>query len=189
MRIYVVLSDSGSVVSKLLRLFTKAKYNHVSLSLREDLSEMYSFGRRWKYWPFFGGFMKESPYKGVFSVFPKAEIAAVAFSVSHTQYEDIKEYVEGMYSVRRYFLYSWIGVFLAAFRKKYKRRRHYFCSEFVQEMLEKFQVIPQGELPDVTTPNDFFLQYRERIVYEGNYRAYTPKGQESEIQTTERYVS
>ena len=48
MRIYVVLSDSGSVVSKLLRLFTKAKYNHVSLSLREDLSEMYSFGRRWK---------------------------------------------------------------------------------------------------------------------------------------------
>ena len=71
----------------------------------------------------------------------------------------------------------------------YKRRRQYFCSEFVQEMLEKFQVIPQGELPDVTTPNDFFLQYRERIVYEGNYRAYTPKGQESEIQTTERYVS
>ena len=178
--IYVVLSDSGSIVSKLLRLFTKAKYNHVSLSVREDLSEMYSFGRRWKYWPFYGGYVKETPYTGVFSVFPKAEIAVLPFAVTDSQYEKIKEYLEEMYAVRRYFTYSWKGIFWAAFHKKCKRKYYYFCSEFVQEILEKFQVVAQGELPEIATPNDFFLQYEKTLSYVGLYRAYTVESAELE---------
>lgn len=41
--IYIVLSQTGTVLSRVLRLFTRAEYNHVSIALDENLDYMYSF--------------------------------------------------------------------------------------------------------------------------------------------------
>ena len=48
--VYVVVSQSGTMPSRVLRKITGAPYNHVSVSLRADLKQMYSFGRRYKYY-------------------------------------------------------------------------------------------------------------------------------------------
>ena len=51
-KIYIVLSQSGSMVSFILKLITKTPYNHVSISIEDDCKPMYSFGRKYAYFPF-----------------------------------------------------------------------------------------------------------------------------------------
>lgn len=170
--IYVVVSDSGSRISKILRIFTKAKYNHVSLALREDLQEMYSFGRRWKYYAFYGGFIKETPYTGVFGVYPKADIVVFPFDVTETQYKEISARIEDMYRRKKHYKYSWLGLFMLLFHKKVKRKHYYYCSEFVQEILTQFSVVEEGIFPLVTKPHEFLHIFQGKQTYVGRYRDY-----------------
>lgn len=181
-KIYVVLSDTGALTAKILKRITKAKYNHVSLSLKDDLSEMYSFGRRWKYWAFFGGFMKESLRWGLFSRFPKTQVAVFPFEVSQTQYHAICSSIEKMYADRKRYKYNWWGLFLVLFHKKANRKRHYFCSEFVKKVLVDFGIEKEENFPYVTTPNDFLALYGGGKTYEGELRAYAPPDLLSEQQ-------
>lgn len=44
-KIYIILTQSGTIFSKILRLFTKEKYNHSSICLKDNFKTFYSFGR------------------------------------------------------------------------------------------------------------------------------------------------
>ena len=57
--IYIVLSHTGTVLSRLIKTFTRAEYSHVSISLDKNLEKMYSFGRINPYNPFYAGFVHE----------------------------------------------------------------------------------------------------------------------------------
>lgn len=57
--IYIVISQTGTWLSTLIKLYTKQKYNHVSISLENSLSDMYSFGRINPSNPFSGGFAQK----------------------------------------------------------------------------------------------------------------------------------
>ena len=70
-QLYIVISQTGTLLSRILKQITGAEYNHASISLSRDLERMYSFGRRHPYNPFWGGFVIESPRTGTSSVFPK----------------------------------------------------------------------------------------------------------------------
>lgn len=62
--IYVVISQTASIVSRLIRWSTGDPYTHASISLDQNLDEMYSFGRIFPNNPLIGGFVKESPRYG-----------------------------------------------------------------------------------------------------------------------------
>ena len=51
-KVYIVLSQTGTVLSRILKLYTRSPYNHSSIALTEDLEVMYSFGRLNPYNPF-----------------------------------------------------------------------------------------------------------------------------------------
>ena len=53
-QIYILLSHSGSILSKLINIYTRKSYTHVSLGLDKDLKELYSFGRLRPYNPVLG---------------------------------------------------------------------------------------------------------------------------------------
>ena len=63
-QIFIVITQTGTMLSRILKRITGAEYNHASLSLSRDLTRMYSFGRRHPYNPFWGGFVIESPPRG-----------------------------------------------------------------------------------------------------------------------------
>ena len=75
-KIYIVLTYTGTILSKIIRVYTKAEFCHVSLSLDKRLNKMYSFGRLNPYNPFIGGFVHEGINIGTFKRFKntKAEI-------------------------------------------------------------------------------------------------------------------
>ena len=41
-QLYIVLSQTGTLLSRLIRYITGAEYNHASISMSEDLEKMYS---------------------------------------------------------------------------------------------------------------------------------------------------
>ena len=91
-QIFIVISQTGTVLSRILKRITGAEYNHASLSLSSDLKKMYSFGRRHPYNPFWGGFVIESPHAGTFRRFSNttAVILAVEITEEHWQHEHHK---------------------------------------------------------------------------------------------------
>lgn len=59
---YILLTDTGTLLSKLIKCFTNAPYNHVSIVFDKRLDEVYSFGRKEPRNPFIAGFIREDVY-------------------------------------------------------------------------------------------------------------------------------
>lgn len=58
-KIYIVLTHTGTYLSRFIRFYTKATYSHVSLGLDRNLNELYSFGRKYPYIAIIGRFVRE----------------------------------------------------------------------------------------------------------------------------------
>lgn len=56
--IYIVLTDTGTLLSKAIGMYTRKDLNHASIAFDKELTEMYSFGRKQRHNPFVGGFVK-----------------------------------------------------------------------------------------------------------------------------------
>lgn len=171
-KIYIVLSQTGAITSKVLRLFTHDKYNHVSISLTPTLEKMYSFGRRYSWFPFIGGFVEEGKNIGTFKRFTQTEVMVLEVIVSEDKYNAIKYFIEYFLERKKHFKYSYWGVFMAAFKRNYESRTKFYCSQFVRMCLALFGVDNAEELPKVIKPIDFLKLNSKKIVYTGLLRNY-----------------
>ena len=68
-KIYIILTVTGTWLSRLIKMYTKDEFSHVSIALDSKLNEMYSFGRLKPYNPFIAGFVHERKNKGTFKRF------------------------------------------------------------------------------------------------------------------------
>ncbi len=155
-QLYIVISQTGTILSRVLKLFTGAEYNHASVSVSEDLKQMYSFGRRHPYNPFWGGFVKESIHSGTFKRFYKTKAVVLAVDIDEQKYIQLCELLKEMHSNRKIYRYNYLGVCLAAFRIAYKKRNCYYCSEFVKDVLLKGGVDGAETLRPIVQPIHFF---------------------------------
>ena len=81
-KIYIVLTFSKTLLSRVIKGYTKAEFAHVSLSLDDRLDMMYSFGRLNSYIPFWGGFVKEDINYGFFKRFNDTKSAIFSISLA-----------------------------------------------------------------------------------------------------------
>ena len=44
-KIYIILTHTGTMLSKIIKKYTKDEFSHVSIALDKELNRMYSFGR------------------------------------------------------------------------------------------------------------------------------------------------
>lgn len=165
--IYIVVSQTGSIVSRIIRLVTGDRYTHAAISLDEDLNEMYSFGRIHPNNPVIGGFVRESPSYGTMKKFRMADIVVIKLSVQEEQYREINGYIASMYAERKKYHYNYIGLFLARNGLHYRRANSFYCSEFVKDLLERFHLVGDGEFGDVVRPIEFLDLKEGEIVYRG----------------------
>lgn len=174
-KIYLVLSQTGTVLSNLLKKITGSEYNHASISLCADLHYMYSFGRRNAYNPFWGGFVMESPYFGTFKRFSETRVIVLAIPVDEVTYSEIKCELETMYNNRYAYNYDTIGLLLAYFNKIYKRKHHRYCSDYVREVLVNHGVEDSELFPPIVQPMHFLRIPDCEIIYRGKLRDYTQR--------------
>jgi len=130
--IYIVFSSTNYNISKMIRLVTRYQYSHVSISLTEDLSEMYSFARIYQNTPFVGGFVKEIPsrYKD-----NNAIIRIYKYQISDEKYFSIKEKIKKMYQNKELYKYSYKNALLSVLNKNIETKNKYTCLSFVNEIL------------------------------------------------------
>ena len=90
-KVYIVLTYTGTILSKIVKLYTRKEFSHVSISLDENLDEMYSFGRLHPYNPVWGGFVHENKNKGTYKRFNKTKTRIYSIQVNDEQYESVKK--------------------------------------------------------------------------------------------------
>lgn len=171
--IYVVLSQTGTMFSRALKFFTRAEYNHASISLTPTLEKMYSFGRLNPYNPFIGGFVEEGKDIGTFRRFYKTKAMVIEFKVSEEKYNAIAYFIDYFKNHKTEFHYNYLGVLFACFKKYHRSSKRFYCSEFVKTCLKTFEIENAEELPNIIKPIDFLKLNNKNIIYSGFLKNYS----------------
>lgn len=168
--IYLILTHTGTLPSRMIKSFTKDEFSHVSISLDIDLEEMYSFGRLRLYNFFIAGFVHESINEGTFKRFYKTKAKIYYLKVTDEQYELIKEAINQIWNDREKYKFNMLGLFAVSIHKKIKREYYFYCAEFVKYVLEKAGI--NTDLPDIVKPEDFKQIEGLEEIYSGYLRKY-----------------
>lgn len=152
-KIYIVLTYTGTILSKLVKMYTKKEYSHVSIALDEDLKEMYSFGRTYAYCPFIAGFVHEGIDRGTFKRFKKTKTRIYSLQVPDEKYEKVIEVIDSIKEHRNEYDFNIIGLFGVAINFKFRREKSFYCAEFVKYVLEESEI--NEDLPELIKPEDF----------------------------------
>lgn len=169
-KIYIVLTHTGTTLSKIIKGFTKDEFSHVSIALDIELKEMYSFGRLNPNNPFWGGFVHEYIDKGTFKRFYKTRAKVYSLEVTEEQYRSIKSNIDQIKNNKEDYKFNIIGLFAVGFHKKIKKQKSFYCAEFVKYVMEKADI--KTDLPDIVKPEDFKNITELQEIYEGLLEKY-----------------
>lgn len=177
--IYVIFTKPNTIVSKFIKLATSAPYTHVGLSLDNPFQNFYSFSRKYTYVPLPAGFVRESWNNMNYNSNPNMPLCIIKVSVRQEQYDFIKGMIETFEGTSG-FNYNILGLFLCKTNFTLKRTKHYFCSEFVHEVLVLSGVLPYLKHSQHVSPDEIFkmLSDKEKLV-EGNMASFKDKFCES----------
>lgn len=166
--IYLIFSNTGTLLSKCINLYTKDSYVHVSLSFDDTFNKMYSFGRVFPTIPFIGGLVEENISEGVYKRFYNTRCIIYKIPVSNYKYDLLtRELNEFLINKDRY-RYNFIGLLTYTINKPLERENHYFCSEFISHLLIKSKIYETNKLPSLIRPNDLLNEIQNKeFVYEG----------------------
>jgi len=165
--IYVLLTRSKTIASRMIYVFTRARFTHSSLSFGKELDQLYSFGRTYAHLPLPAGFRIESLRKGFYKNNSQIPCALYEFRVSEESYDAAIEIIDRMTSSGIDYRYNIIGLLLCRLGITHKRKHKYFCSEFIAEVLQESAAIEMPDPPSLTRPIDYASMPGAVCLYEG----------------------
>lgn len=184
-KVYILLTDTGSFLTKLIKLYTKKPYNHASISFDPELSEVYSFGRKKAGNPFNGGFVKEDVKQGLFK---QADCAVFSLTVTEVQMEKMKCYIQEIEEQKECYRYNFLGLFGFMLNKPIKREKALFCSQFVASVLKAGNISDFEKPLSLIAPYDLQELSELKLMYEGKLKAYQNKGECDELYIPVHYI-
>lgn len=169
-KIYIVITYTGTNLSKIIKYYLHSEFSHVSISLDKKLEKMYSFGRLKPYNPFFGGFVHEGIDKGTFKRFYKTTAKVYSLVVTNEQYKKIENIIKDFEENKADYKFNVVGLFAVAINKKIQPENSFYCAELVKYVLEKAGV--EANLPNIIKPDDFKDIENKVLIYDGFLRDY-----------------
>ena len=164
--IYILLTRTSSLMSRLVRFFTRAVYTHAALALDDEFEETYSFTRRNPHLILPAGLARENLWRGLYFSRHDPPCRVYRLRLSAEEYERISGRVRAMYAERGRYHYNFLGVAANFFGHQYSSPRRYFCSEFVASLVAMRET--GGEIcPAGTRPMDLIDLPGAECVYEG----------------------
>lgn len=174
-KLYITLTHTGTLLSRIIKCYTKDEFSHVSIALDEELEEMYSFGRLYAYNPFWGSFVHEGIDKGTFKRFRKTRAEVYSIFISDEQYEKAKKTIAYFIENKQKYRFNFIGLACVGINKRVKRKNTFYCAEFVKHVLKTAGITEANKLPKLIKPEDFKQMQDIRLEYEGLLRKYKKK--------------
>jgi hypothetical protein len=132
--VYIVLTQTNTILAKIIKIITGKVYSHVSLSFNPNCLKMYSFGRKYYNNPLYGIFKIENIHDKIFRTNKKNLIAIYSLEVTFKEYRQIKRNIRYINKINKG--YNILGLILAIFNLRIKRKK-YYCSEFVYDALSR----------------------------------------------------
>ena len=169
-KIYIVLTHTGTTLSKIIKNYTNDEFSHVSISLDSELKEMYSFGRLNAYNPFWGGFVHEGINFGTFKRFKKTVCRIYALDVTEEQFNNVKGIIEYIKHSKQLHNFNVIGLFAVGFNMRISFENSFYCAEFVKYVLDKSDI--KNNLPEMIRPEDLKKLENSSIIYDGLLKNY-----------------
>ena len=171
--IYILLSRTGTVPSKVIRFLKPMPYAHASIAFDENLTEMYSFARKTVHYPFYCGLIDEDIDKGVFGRKKTTKCLVLRLPVTEEEYGKVHQTVERFKADRGKYGYNYLGVFAARVHIAIERKYNYFCTQFVDKVLQMSGINLFDKKSGLVTPEDYRTSDKLEHIYEGllvNYR-------------------
>lgn len=134
-KIYIMLSFTGTILSRIVKVCTQREYSHVSVALDLEFDSLYSFGRLQPRNPFSGGFVKEEIDSGTYKVFKNTRCKIYSLEVSSLQHDELVKFIEQFIAAHEQFRFNIVGLIGTLVNRPFNRENHYFCSQFVGKAL------------------------------------------------------
>lgn len=172
-KIYILFTDTGTLLSKAIRLYTGTSLNHSSIAFDKDLSTIYSFGRKDPRNPLIGGFVKESLYGSLIRQGQsRTQCAIYCCTVTKEQHNLILEEIQRVEKQQSLYKYNFLGLFGVALNVGIKREKAYFCTQFVATVFRNAGIELVSKPACLTTPIDLENSSVLEKIYEGDLRDY-----------------
>lgn len=169
--IYILLTKSDTILSRIIHFITMDSYTHVSISFEESLQPLYSSSRKNGRTLFPAGPCMEQLYCGYYRKHgSKIPCVLYELQVDEETYLQAKREAQRIIENAEEYHYNIFGLLLCQFNIPYHRNRHYFCSQFVSDVLDKSSAIKLPKDVTLMKPSDYMelpeLNYR----YHGKLR-------------------
>lgn len=143
--ISVLLTKYSDCISTFIYYISGREYTHVSIALEGAGNDSYySFN----YKGFCEETIKKHREKGV------CKSVQYKFEVSEEDYKKMERRLHFFIRHRSIFAYSRLGVLLCLLHIPFCRKHHYFCSQFVAELLKNTEEIRLRKPSSLYLPND-----------------------------------
>lgn len=183
--VYVVLSATPTIIGKAIRTITRSTFNHASISLTRDLSEMYSFARYRAQNPLVGGFIQEFPQRLTLGKNKDIHIKVFEIPVTVSQYDKIQQFVYAMKDDEDQCLYNLLAILGRPFGLGNNTYKAYVCTDFVVRALMQGEVNLVQSVLAPLTPGEIEQMLDKNLIYDGKLEDYKPAPACSEEQINE----
>lgn len=172
--LYIILVRTNTVISRLIQFAKRDEYTHAAISLDERLGCMYSFGRKYAYFPFIGRFKREQMDRGLYGLQKSLPGIVMEVEVSEKQYNKVKNLLDSFVLNDSYYKYNYLGLVYGLFNMAACCDNRFTCSEFV------YYILHQSGITDLKTPGNLvrpqnLLNIRSKVVFEGNLKDFEPQ--------------
>ncbi len=172
-QLYIVLVRTDTVISRLIQFAKKDEYTHAAISLDENLDCMYSFGRKYTFFPFVGRFKHETIDKGVYRFHKTLPGIVLEVEVPDKQYQKVQSLLRQFILKDDIPKYNYLGLVFGLFNMAVCCQDRFTCSEFVYYVLKESGILDLEVPRNLVRPQNL-LDIESKVVYEGNLKEYRP---------------
>ncbi|TDR55778.1 hypothetical protein [Paenilisteria rocourtiae] len=187
MKVYVILTKTETIPGRVIQKYTRKPFNHVSISLTEDLTEVYSFGRIGKRNPLNGGFIEEDMRSGVLK---NAATAILSYEITVEQKARIQKELNWFSLTADNYRYNFWGILGVVLRLNLSGKNEFFCSQFVGHILELSEISVVGNRAQhFLQPCDFLYEGAMEIEFCGAMSLYLEQFETKSRELTSRLLA
>lgn len=166
--VYIMISRTQTKFARCIRKIGRQQYNHASVSLDDNLNEVYAFSRPQHNAVLLGRLVRESLER--YTLGRSAEVPVVVFRVPVTEQEyiQISGIIENMLDNTDY-MYNLFSVLTYPVTKGFATYKAFTCIEFVAYVMNEIGYLQEKPYWRYK-PDDLLTELDEKIVYKGDIR-------------------
>ena len=170
--LYIFLTRTESIVSKIVYFFTRAPYTHSAIAFDEDLDLLCSSSRKDGIHMFPSGPCREYLNRGFYARPRPTPCTILKLDVSEEVYQNALLETEYFLEHHEEYKFNILGLMSCKFGIGLKRRNKFFCSQFVAEILTRSGAVSLPKPPCLMRPIDYTKLPQVKEVFKGNIKQF-----------------